>query len=62
MEESCRKFASKASPRPLFYFGKQPKSAIAYKKFFLRIIYFGRGLSKTFKKVNFIFSFEPSPF
>ena len=62
MEESCRKFALKASPRPLFYFGKQPKSAIAYKKFFLRIRCFERGLSKTFEKVNFIFSFEPSPF
>ena len=28
----------------------------------LVIRYFERGLSKTFKKVNFIFSFEPSPF
>ena len=28
----------------------------------LAIRYFERGLSKTFKKVNFIFAFEPSPF
>ena len=28
----------------------------------LKISYFGSGLSKTLKKVNFIFSFEPSPF
>ena len=58
MEKSCRKCAPKASPRTLFYFGKQPKTAIAWRK----IRYFERGLSKTFKKVNFIFSFEPSSF
>ena len=29
----CRKFASKASRRPLFYFGKHPKIAIVCKKF-----------------------------
>ena len=34
MEKACRKQAPKASPRPLFYFGKQPKTAIACKKFF----------------------------
>ena len=34
MEKSCRKYASKASPRPPFYFGKQPKTAFACKKFF----------------------------
>ena len=28
----------------------------------LKIRYFERGLSKNLKKVNFIFSFEPSPF
>ena len=28
----------------------------------LKIKYSERGLSKTLKKVNFIFSFEPSPF
>ena len=33
MEKSCRKCAPKASPRPLFYFGKQPKTATACKKF-----------------------------
>ena len=33
MEKSCRKCASKASPR-LPFFGKQPKTAITYKKFF----------------------------
>ena len=46
MEKSCRKYAPKASHRPQF----------------LRIRSSERGLSKTFKKSNFIFSFEPSPF
>ena len=34
MEKSYRKYAPKGSPRPLFYFGKQPKTAIARMKFF----------------------------
>ena len=34
MEKSCSKCAPKASPRFLFYFGKQPKTAIACKNFF----------------------------
>ena len=34
MEKSCRKYAPKASPRSFFYFGKQPETAIACKKFF----------------------------
>ena len=34
MEKSCSKYAPNASPRPLFYFGKQPKTAIACKTFF----------------------------
>ena len=34
MEKSWRKCAPKVSPRPLFYFAKQPKTAIACKKFF----------------------------
>ena len=33
MEKSYKKFAPKGSPRPLFYFSKQPKTAIACKKF-----------------------------
>ena len=60
IKKSCRKFAPKTSPRPLFYFVKQPKTAIV--RNLLKVRYFERGLSKTFKKANFIFSFEPSPF
>ena len=36
MGKSCRKHAPKASPRPLFNFAKQPKTAIECKKFFLK--------------------------
>ena len=34
MEKSCRKYAPKASPRPLFTFGNYLKTAIACKKLF----------------------------
>ena len=34
MEKSCRKYAPKASPRPLFNFATQSKTAIAHMKFF----------------------------
>ena len=34
MEKTCRKYEPKASPRPLFYFGKQPETVITCKKFF----------------------------
>ena len=56
MEKLCRKYAVKASPRPLYNFG-----TIACKKV-LKVRYFERGLSKDLKKGNFIFSFEPSSF
>ena len=61
MEKSCRKCAPKASPRPLFYFGKQPKTAIACKKFFQKQDILKGDYQKSFKKVNFIFSLESSP-
>ena len=58
MEKSCRKCAPKASHKSLFNFGKQPLHARnSFKK-----RYFERGLSKSLKIVNFIFSIEPSPF
>ena len=52
-EISCRKSAPKVSPRSLFNFGKQPKTAIAGKKFFK--IYTEWGLSKSIKKLTFFF-------
>ena len=56
MEKSCRKYAPKASPRPLFSFG----NSHCMQKNILKIRYFERGSSKSLKKVNFIFSSEPS--
>ena len=37
MEKSYRKCPPKAIPRPRFYYGKQPKTAIACKKYFQNI-------------------------
>ena len=37
MEKSCRRYALKASPRPLFTFGKYLKIAITCKKVFENI-------------------------
>ena len=34
MEKSYKKYVPKASPSPLFNFGKSPKTAIAYRKLF----------------------------
>ena len=36
MDKSHRKFAPKGSLRPLFNFGKKPKTAVAGKKLFLK--------------------------
>ena len=52
MEKSCRKCAPKASPRPRFYFGKQPK-------ILLKLRCFERGLSKTFKTLTLFFISNP---
>ena len=51
MEKPCRKYASKASPRTLFYFGKQPKKN-CIQEVILRIRYFKRGLSKTLRDLK----------
>ena len=50
MEKSCRKYAPKASPRPLFYFGKQPKTAIACKKLLLKLDILKEDHQKPLKK------------
>ena len=34
MEKLCKKYAPKATPRPLFSFGKLPKRAFVLKKLF----------------------------
>ena len=43
MEKSCRKCAPQARPKPVFNFGKYPKTAIACDKFFFKKRYFERG-------------------
>ena len=59
MEKSCRKYAN-ASPGPRYLLNnsKQPLHA----RCLLKVRYFERGLTKSLKKGNFIFSFEHSPF
>ena len=59
-EKSCRKYAAKASPRPLFInLVNKPKQPL-HAKIILKVKYFERGLSKSPKKGNFTFSAKPS--
>ena len=60
MKNSCRKSAPKASPRPPFILVNNLKYCMQY--CLLKIRYFERGLSKSLKKVNFIFPYEPKSF
>ena len=43
MEKSCRTFAPKASPRPLFYLGKESKKPLHERNYFKNKI-FGKGI------------------
>ena len=54
MEKSCRKCA--ASPGPLFYFGKQPKTAIACKEFLQKQDIL-EGIIKSLLKIKLYFFF-----
>ena len=56
VEKSCRKQAPKASPRPLFKFGKYPQNNHCMQEIVLKIRYFERRFSKSLKKLNFTFS------
>ena len=60
MEKSCKKYATKASPKPLFYFGIT-KNNNYMQETLLKLRYYGRGHQKVLK-ANFIFSCEPTPF
>ena len=62
MEKLYRKCEPKAGPRHLFYFGKKTQNSHCMQEILLNKRCFERGSSRPFKKVNFIFSFEPSPF
>ena len=61
MKKSCRKCAPKASTRPLLNLVNNPQQPL-HTKILLKKRYFERELSKSLKKVNFIFSVELSPF
>ena len=57
--KSCRKCAPKADPFSILL--NNPKKPLHVRNFF-KNGYFESRLSKSLIKVNFIFSFEPSPF
>ena len=52
MEKWCWKCAPKAGPRPLFNFGKWPKTAIVWKKLFLKKGIMKEEYQKAFKKLS----------
>ena len=54
IEKSCRKCAAKASPRPIYNFGKQPKTAIASRNYFKsKIIVFFLSNPVPFNRQNY---------
>ena len=62
MEKSCRKCEPKASPRPLFYFGKQPKTAIACRKLFKEEDILKGDYQRPLKRLTLCFLLNPVPF
>ena len=62
MKKSCWKYAPKASPWPLFYFSKQPKTAIACKKFFLKEDILKGDNQRPLKKLTLFFLLNPVSF
>ena len=57
-----QKMCIKASHRPLFSFGKQPKTAIACKKCFWKYGNLKEDYQKAFKKLTWFFALPPAPF
>ena len=55
MQKPCRKCAPKASPRPLFNFGKQPKTVIECKEFFYKSDILKEDYQKALKKLTLFF-------
>ena len=55
MKKSCRKCASNANLRPLFNFGKQPKTVITFKEFFQKSNILKEDYQKGFKKLTLFF-------
>ena len=61
MDSHAENVHQKLVPNPFLILVKNTKSHCMV-EIPLKIRYFQRGLSKSLKKLNFIFSFEPSPF
>ena len=55
------KCATKASPKPLFYFG-MTRNIHCMQEILIKIRYYGRGYQKAFKKLTFFFLANPVPF
>ena len=62
MEKSYKKYTPKASLRPLFYFGKQPKTAITYKKLFLEYNLLKGDYQNPLKNLTLFFLSNLAPF
>ena len=58
MEKSCRKCAAKPSPIPFSNLVNNPNQPLHERNFLKN----KEDYQKRLKKVNFIFSYEPSPF
>ena len=54
----------KLAPDPVLILLNNPKQQLHARNYFqnFKIRYFEKGLSKSLKKINFIFSLKPSPF
>ena len=61
MEKSCRKCVTKASPKPLFYFGIAQNNH-CMQEILLKIRYYGRGYQKALRKLTLFFLTNPVPF
>ena len=61
MEKSCRKCVTKASPKPLFYFGIAQNNH-RMQQILLKIKYYGRGYQKALRKLTLFFLTNPVPF
>ena len=64
MEKYAENVHQKLVPDPLFILVNMPKQPLKLdnQEIILKTRFFEKRLSKSCKKVNFIFSFEPSPF
>ena len=61
MKNLAENVHQKLVPEPFLVFLNNPKQSFHARNCF-KMRYFEQGLSKSFKKLNFIFSFGPNPF